>query len=265
MLHDITTGRYIKSDSVWHRIDPRMKIIMSLFFSATVFICNNIFSIFSAMFLAGIAISIAEIPIRFILKGLKSLSWFLLFMFFINIFSGTGNILFKWGIITITEDGIYKALLVTSKFVVFNINTSMLTLTTSPISLTDGFAWLVKPLKKFHVPTDSLAMIVTVMLRLIPTVADEYERISKASRARRFGAADKGIIAKIKVVAVCVIPLLINSFRHTDELALAMDARCYGSGMRKPRKKLKFARNDVIFSSVVIFFCIFLAFIEFLH
>lgn len=263
MLRDITIGRYINSDSVLHRADPRTKIIITIAFSFAVFLCNSLLSMVLALIFITASIIVAKIPIKYIIKGLKPLRWFLLLMFFVNLFSCDGNILFRWGIITISDNGLYKAILITLKFVLFTAAASLFTLTTSPVSLTDGFARLIKPLKLLRIPTDSVAMIISIMLRFIPLAADEYERISKAQKARN--TAEKGIIQKIKSLSACAVPLIINTFRHTDELAAAMDARCYGIGTRKPRKKLKFSRIDFILSIFMIIFYVFLAIIEFLH
>ncbi len=265
MLRDITVGRYIKSDSVVHRADPRTKTVAAIIFSVAVMLCDTLISQLFALCFVTAATAAAKIPLKYIFKGLKPLRWFLLIMFFINIFTADGNILFNRGIITITDGGVYKALLVTFKLGLFCMGASLLTLTTSPIALTDGLAHMIRPLRIFRIPTDSFAMIISVMLRLIPASADEYERIAKAQKARRIDADSDSIITKIKNAAVCAVPLFISLLRHTDELALAMDARCYGIGIRTPRKKLKFTRVDVGMSIIIIVFCVFLAIIEFLH
>ncbi len=250
MLRDITLGRYIKADSPLHKADPRTKAICAIAFSVAVFICDTLFAQLAALIFIILSATAAKIQLKYLFKGLKPLSLFLLFMFLIN---------------TFTDGNIYHAALVTMKFVLFTLGASVFTLTTEPIALTDGFASLIKPLRIFRIPTDAIAMIISITLRLIPTFADEYERISKAYRARGFDSDNKGLVSKIKSASVCVLPLFISTFRHTDELALAMDARCYGKLGRKPRKKLKFTKIDCVTGIIMMFFCVFLAFIEFLH
>lgn len=265
MLRDITIGRYVKSNSVLHRADSRTKIISAIIFPVAVLLCENLISVaFAALFFAVGAV-ISKLPFKYILRGLKPIRWFLLFMFAVNIFTAQGNILFNWGIITITADGICNAVLITAKFALFMLWTSLFTLTTPPLEIADGFIQLTKPLKVLHIPVEAIAVSISLMLRFIPMTADEYERIQKAQAARTGQISQKGLIRKIKSAAVCAVPLFVNAFRHTDELSLAMEARCYGKPGRNPRKKLKFTQRDYLLLFSMVLFCVFLAFIEFLH
>lgn len=265
MLHDITIGRYVSGDSVLHRLDPRTKIIGALVYSAAVLSCSSFISMAAAGAAAAAAAVISKIPVSYIIKGLKPLQWFILFTVIIDLFCIDGTALWQFGAIHITYEGISAAALLALRFIFFVLGTSLLTLTTPPVALTDGLARLMKPLKAIKLPADDIAMIISITLRFIPAFADEAERIMKAQKARGADFGSGSIITRIRSIMPVTIPLFISVFRRADELSLAMDARCYGKGVRNPRKKFCFSRIDAYFSLIMIFFCGFLAIIEFFN
>lgn len=264
MLGDITIGRYIAKNSPLHSSDARTKIIAAAIFTAAVFACNSLFSLALLLLFCAAAACVSKIPVKYALSGLKPLRWFILFTIIVNLFFGGGNVLLSVWVLHITDTGIITAIKAALKFILLIGGTSLLTLTTSPIALTDGIARLIKPLNKIKIPADAIAMMISITLRFIPMFADEAEKIMKAQRARGadFGG---GIKKKLHSALAITIPLFISVFRRADELALAMDSRCYGAGKRAPRHKSEFSKNDMVIMLIMLALCTFLALIEFLH
>ena len=264
MLRDITVGRYIEADSPLHRSDARSKITATLIYSISVFILHDpltigIFTLFTAA-----AVFISNVPVCAMLRGLKPLRWFILFTVAVSIFTSDGVTLWQWQMFRITDNGIRSAVILSLKFLMLVSGTSLMTLTTPPIALTDGFARLMKPLKLIRLPVDDIAMMISITLRFIPIFADEAEKISKAQRARGASFKDKGL-GKIKAILPLTVPLFISVLRKSEELALAMDARCYGSGARRPRKKTRFHKTDILILSTTVIVCVFLTLFEIFH
>lgn len=265
MLRDITIGRYVSGSSPLHRLDPRTKIAGALVYSAAVLSCSSFISMAAAGAAAAVAAVISRIPLSYIIKGLKPLRWFILFTVIIDLFFVSGRIIWQLGFLHITYEGILAAALISLRFIFFVLGTSLLTLTTPPIELTDGLARIMKPLKVIKIPADDIAMIISITLRFIPSFADEAERIMKAQKARGADFSSGSIISRIRAIMPVTIPLFIGVFKRADELSLAMDARCYGKGSRNPRKKFSFNKIDAYFALIMIFFCGFLAIIEFFN
>lgn len=263
MLRDITIGRYVERSSALHRLDARSKIIGALICSILTLACSSFFSMAAIAALTAAAALISHIPFNYILKGLKPIRWFILFTVIVNLISVGGTAVWQWSVFCITAEGINAAALIAARLILFFSSTSLLTLTTPPISLTDGFARLMRPLRHLRIPVDDIAMMISITLRSIPAFADEADRIMKAQRARGADFSHGGLIARAKAIMPVTIPLFISVFRRADELSLAMDARCYGKGTRTPRKKARFGRNDLYAFIIMILFCGFLAIIEF--
>lgn len=264
MLRDITIGRYIEADSPLHRADARSKIIAALIYSVAVFAINNPVCAAALVLFTVAAIILSRIPVKTTLKGLIPLRWFILFTVVISIFTVQGNVLWRWQILHITDNGIYTAIMLSVKFMLFVTGTSLLTLTTPPIMLTDGLARLMKPLKLIKVPVDDIAMIISITLRFIPMFADEAEKILKAQRARGADFRTKGF-GKLKTVLPVTVPLFVSVLRKSEELALAMDARCYGKGTRNPMRRSTFHCIDILILSITPLICVFLGLFEILH
>lgn len=265
MLKDITIGRYIETESFLHRLDSRSKILGTILFSITVLSCKSFISLAALGIITAASIAASHLPFKYVIRGLKPLRWLILFTVILNIFTVDGNILWQWKSLHITYEGISFAALVAIRFILFVTGTSILTLTTPPIALTDGLARLMKPLKKIRVPVDDIAMIISVTLRFIPLFADEAERIMKAQKARGADLGRGKLISKLHSIIPVIIPLFLSVFRRADELSLAMDSRCYGRGVRNPRKKSFFHRNDLIFGVFLSIFCGILILFEFYH
>lgn len=246
MLKDITIGQFFPGTSPVHRMDPRTKIILSMLMIVLVFIIKSYigYAVFGVGLLAVILIS--HIPIKYILKGLKPLLFIIILTFIINLFFTPGRIIFSLWKIKITAEGVDQAIRMALRLVFLVVGTSLLTLTTSPLSLTDGMEILMNPLKKIKFPAHELAMMMTIALRFIPTLLDETDRIMKAQMSRGADFESGNLFKRAKSMIPLLIPLFISAFRRADELALAMEARCYKGGENRTRmKQLSFTLVDL--------------------
>lgn len=258
MFKDITIGQYFPGESIVHRFDPRLKIITMIFFIISLFFINTFIPyIFVAIYLF-IIIKIGNLPLKVVLKGLKPLRWILLITFVINIFFLPGEPLFKLGFLTISKEGLKTACLMAIRLMFLVLGTSLLTYTTSPIELTDGIEALLKPMKKIGVPSHEIAMMMTIALRFIPTLIEETDKIMKAQMARGADFESGNIIKRSKNLVPLLVPLFVNSFRRADELATAMEARCYRGGVGRTKMKvLVLEKYDyAIFLGNIMFFLI---------
>ena len=258
MFKDITIGQYFPGESIVHRFDPRLKIITMIFFIISLFFINTFIPyIFVAIYLF-IIIKIGNLPLKVVLKGLKPLRWILLITFVINIFFLPGEPLLKFGFLTISKEGLKTACLMAIRLMFLVLGTSLLTYTTSPIELTDGIEALLKPMKKIGVPSHEIAMMMTIALRFIPTLIEETDKIMKAQMARGADFESGNIIKRSKNLVPLLVPLFVNSFRRADELATAMEARCYRGGVGRTKMKvLVLEKYDyAIFLGNIVFFLI---------
>ncbi|WP_026883254.1 energy-coupling factor transporter transmembrane component T family protein [Clostridium akagii] len=254
MLKDITIGQYIPGDSFVHKLDPRVKIILSLLYIIDLFLINHYVGyIFVIAFTAAIIIT-SKIQLRYIYNGLKPIFILLIITALMNVLMTPGdNLVFKYGFITIYREGLNLAGFMMLRLVFLIIGTSLLTLTTSPIELTDGLEKLMNPLKKIGVPAHELAMMMTIALRFIPTLIDETDKIMKAQMARGADFESGNLFQRAKSLIPVLVPLFISSFRRADELAMAMEARCYRGGDSRTRMKvLKLEYRDGIATAVTI-------------
>ncbi len=256
MLKDITIGQYFPGNSIIHRLDPRIKmIIVTLFIGSLFFINNFIPYVFILGFILGI-IKISGLPFNYILKGLKPLIFIILITFSINIFLTKGEVLWRVGPLAITKEGLYFAVFMALRLIFLITGTSLLTLTTSPIALTDGIESLLNPFKKIGLPAHELAMMMTIALRFIPTLLEETDKIMKAQMARGADFESGNILRRAKNLVPLLVPLFINAFRRAEELATAMEARCYRGGDNRTRlNELKLDRKDIVilFTSILFF------------
>ncbi len=250
MLKDITLGQYFSGNSPLHRLDPRTKIIMVLIYVISIFFAQNILSLALMIFCAVAAVAVSGISPKVVLKSIKPILFLVIFTAFINVFLTTSDTepLVSWKFITIYKEGVINAVFMIVRIVCLVIGTSvMLTYTTSPITLTDGLERLLKPLKKLHVPVHEFAMMMTIALRFIPTLLEETDKIINAQKARGAGFDSKGIVNKAKAFLPILIPLFISAFRRADELAIAMECRCYrGDEGRTRMRILNYKRLDLI-------------------
>ena len=242
----ITLGQYFPGNSVIHRLDPRVKIVLSLALIVLVFFCNSAltYGLFLA-FLLGVS-ALSRIHLRFIIRGMKPILFIVLMTFVINmLFTSGGTKLWSWRFITITDRGVQTAVRMALRLILLVIVSQILTLTTSSISLTDGLESLLKPLAKIGFPAHELAMMMSIAMRFIPTLMKEADKIMKAQKARGADFETGGLIKRARAMLPLLVPLFISAFRRADELAMAMEARCYRGGVRRTRMKvLKLTRLD---------------------
>ncbi|ADZ22143.1 permease (Cobalt permease subfamily) [Clostridium acetobutylicum EA 2018] len=257
MIKDITIGQYIPGKSFIHKLDPRTKILLSLVYIVNLFLIDKFKGyIFITAFTLFI-IFISGIKMKYIYKSLKPILLLIIFTGALNIFMtpGAAAPLFHWSFIHIYKEGLVLAAFMSIRLIFLIIGTSMLTYTTSPIELTDGIEKLLTPFSKIGLPAHEFAMMMTIALRFIPTLIDETDKIMKAQMARGADIDSGNIIKKAKSLIPILVPLFISSFRRTDELAMAMESRCYRGGEGRTRmKQLKFTSRDcvAVFFSVVL-------------
>ena len=257
MIKDITIGQYIPGNSFVHKLDPRVKIIISLIYIIDLFIVNNFKGYIFIVLFTLAAILISQIKFKYIYKGLKPILILVIITAILNLFLTPGEtLLFKWKFITIYKEGVRLAVFMVLRLVFLIIGTSLLTLTTSPIELTAGIEKLLNPLRKIGVPAHELAMMMTIALRFIPTLMDETDKIMKAQMARGADFESGNLIQRAKNLIPLLVPLFISSFRRADELAMAMEARCYRGGEGRTRmKELSFSSRDFVaiaFTSILV-------------
>ena len=247
MLKDITIGQYYPGHSAVHRIDPRMKIILTTVYIVMLFLINNPVGLIIGLFVLTIGYGVAKIPIPFLFKSLKPVLPIILFTSVLNIFFVDGDILYRWWIFKISSQGLMLALIMAIRILCLIAGTSLLTYTTSPIVLTDGLERMMAPLKAIKLPVHELAMMMTIALRFIPTLIEETDKIMSAQKARGADIESGGLMKRAKALIPILIPLFVSAFRRADELALAMECRCYHGGEGRTRmKQLKFSRVDVL-------------------
>jgi len=256
MLKDITMGQYFPVDSIIHALDPRVKIFATLIFMIVVFIANSplSFGIILAFILCIIFLS--KINMISILRALKPVLFIIFFTALINIFLTDGeNVVLKWKFLKITEEGLGSAAIMAIRIILLVAATSLLTFTTSPILLTDGIEKLLRPFSKVGLPAHELAMMMTIALRFIPTLLEETDKIIMAQKSRGADFESGNLIRRSKALVPILVPLFISSFRRADELATAMECRCYRGGEDRTRlREIKFAKKDVISLVILIFF-----------
>ncbi len=248
MLKDITLGQYFPTNSIVHRLDSRIKIISVLVFIIAVFVCNSVFSFSIAVLFTLICIFASKISLTTVLKSLKPVFILIIFTAIINLFFTSGDTyIIEWKFIKITENGLYSAVKMAVRIILLVSFTSLLTFTTSPIALTDGIEALLKPFSKIGLPSHELAMMMTIALRFIPTLLEETDKIIMAQKSRGADFETGNIIKRAKSLIPIMVPLFINSFRRADELATAMECRCYRGGKGRTKlKELKITLKDTL-------------------
>ncbi|MTI60547.1 MAG: energy-coupling factor transporter transmembrane protein EcfT [Firmicutes bacterium] len=248
MLKDITVGQYIPGDSPVHSLDSRIKIIITILLITALFFINQFlgFGIFFVFIIFVIFLS--RLPVMRVIKGLKPIFFLIILTFLLHIFlTKGGRVIWEWHFISIEEEGLFTGLFMVSRILLLIMFTSLLTLTTSPLQLTDGIESLLNPLKRFGVPAGELAMMMTIALRFIPTLLEEAEKIMKAQMARGADFESGNIIQRAKNLIPLLVPLFISAFRRADDLALAMESRCYHGGEGRTRlHQLQIKPNDII-------------------
>ncbi len=247
MIRDITIGQYYPAESILHRLDPRMKIVATVIYMISLFCLENLpgYIVVAAFF--GLVVYLSKVPFRFMVKGLRPILFLLVFTAGLSLFVTPGEILWKWGMISISRQGIWKAVFMALRLIFLIIGSSVLTLTTTPNQLTDGMEKLLRPLNKLHVPVHEVAMMMSIALRFIPILIEEMDKIMKAQMSRGADFESGNLIKRMKNMLPLLVPLFVSANRRANELAYAMDARCYHGGEgRTKMKPLQYKKRDVI-------------------
>lgn len=253
MLRDITLGQYYQADSVIHRLDPRVKLGTTILFIISLFVFDGVGGYVTAALFLALVIRLSGVPFRFMIKGMKSIVFLLSITVIFNLFLTPGEpILHLWKL-TVTQEGIRLAVLLSIRLGFLIIGSSVMTLTTTPNQLTDGLEKMLKPLNKVKVPVHEIAMMMSIALRFIPILMEETDKIMKAQLARCADFESGNLIKKAKSLVPLLVPLFISAFRRANDLAMAMEARCYRGGEHRTKMKpLHYERRDYIAYLVVL-------------
>ena len=253
-MTNITLGQYFPGNSSIHRLDPRTKILLMLLYIVVVFLVQSLWLFILPFAFVVLVTLLSKVPVSYVLRSLKPLRFFLLFMFFINLFLTPGeNVLLAFWVIRITSEALRQAVYISLRLILLVGGTSLMTLTTSPISLTDGLERLLKPFSRIGFPSHELAMMMTIALRFIPTLMEEADKIRKAQIARGADFESGNLINRAKSMIPILVPLFVSAFRRADELAMAMESRCYHGGEGRTRMHvLRFALRDAAAALIVV-------------
>lgn len=258
MLKDITIGRYYNTDSIIHRLDPRTKMNITILFMILIFMMNHIASYVFIFAFLMILIKLANIPYKYVFKGLKGIMILLMFSVVINLFFTPGKPVISFYFLQITDEGIYNALIMSARLTLLILGSTLMTLTTTPIRLTDAIEKSLSPYKKFGIPAHEIALMMSMSMRYIPTLIDETDKIMKAQMARGANFETGSIFQRAKAFVPIFIPLFVNSFRRADELSMAMVSRCYnGADGRTKLNPLKYGKKDFTAYFIFVFFMVF--------
>ena len=247
MLRDITLGQYYQTESIIHRLDPRVKLAGTLTFIVSLFLFQNYFGYLVAAVFLALVIVLSHVPFKFMIRGMKAIAFLLVITVGFNLFLTPGEPLVTFWKLTITQEGLKTAFNMALRLVMLIIGSSIMTLTTTPNNLTDGMEKSMKFLKIFHVPVHEVAMMMSIALRFIPILLEETDKIMKAQIARGADFESGNLVKKAKALVPLLVPLFISAFRRANDLAMAMEARCYRGGEgRTKMKPLVYKRRDWI-------------------
>lgn len=263
-MSDITLGQYFPGNSPLHKLDARAKIVLLIAFMVAIFICKNFVNLGLVAVATFLLVAISKIGFKTVKKSIKPLKFIIILTFLINLFYGSGDAIVIFGTaleigkLKITLDGIITALFTSMRVVLLVVSGSLLTYTTSPTAITDAIESLLKPLKLIKVDIHSLAMIMTIALRFIPTLVEEIDKITAAQKSRGADMESGNLINKIKAIIPIIIPLFISSFKRAEELAYAMECRCYNGGEGRTKMKVMHlgAKDFVAFAIMIVFYAV---------
>jgi energy-coupling factor transport system permease protein len=266
MMKQITLGRYYPGNSLLHQLDPRAKIILSVCFMAVIFLTDQPLPMILVAVLTLAMILISRVPIRHILSSLKPILFILIFAFVINLFTVQGDPLLTIGSVAISDQGLYTAIRMAARLMFLIISTTLLlTLTTTPILVADAIERLLNPLKRIRFPSHEMAMMMSIALRFVPTLLEETDKIMKAQSSRGADYDTGNLIAKAKGLVTVLIPLFVSAFKRAEELAVAMEARCYRGGEGRTRLKiLHYGPKDIVFTIVFLIACTAILLVQYL-
>lgn len=258
MIRDITIGQYYPSDSVIHRLDPRVKLFATMIYMITLFLYKGLAGLgLITLFLFGV-IQLSKVPLGYMFKGLRAIMVLLLFTSFFNLTMTPGAVTYwHFGIFQVTDTGVVNAVTIAIRLVYLILGTSLMTLTTTPNQLTDALEQSLRPLNKIHIPVHAIAMMMSIAIRFIPILVEETDKIMKAQMARGADFENGNILQRAKNMVPLLVPLFVSAFRRADDLAMAMEARCYNGGEGRTRMKpLRYEGRDRLAYLVVLSFLI---------
>ena len=247
MFREITLGQYYPADSVIHSLDARVKFVGTMVYIISLFVVRGIPGYIMAFAALFVLVKLSKVPFKFMVRGLRSILFILIIMMIFNIFLTPGTYIFRYGILKISKEGIYMAVKMALRLTFLVLGSSLMTLTTTPNQLTDGLEKLFSPLKKIRFPVHEIAMMMSIALRFIPILTEETDKIMKAQMARGADFESGNIVTRIKNMIPLLVPLFVSAFRRANDLAMAMEARCYHGGEgRTAMNPLKYERRDYI-------------------
>ena len=256
MIRDITIGQYYPSNSLIHKLDPRVKLFATMIYIIALFSFKGIVGLTLITAFLITVIKLSKVPFKFMVKGLKAIVMLLLITSVFNLLLTPGDVVYwKWWSFQITDKGIMNSILMTIRLIYLILGTSLMTLTTTPNQLTDGLEKALTPLNKIHVPVHAIAMMMSIALRFIPILIEETDKIMKAQMARGADLENGNLIQKAKAMVPILVPLFVSAFRRAEDLAMAMEARCYNGGEgRTKMKPLKYGKSDKVAYAILIVF-----------
>ena len=265
MLKQISLGRYYPGDSVLHRLDPRVKIIIAIFYMILVFVVQAAVPMILLCLFTLALIFLSRVPVKYVLNSIKPILFILIFAFVINLFTVKGDTWLELGPLTITYQGIYTALRMAARLTLLILSTTLfLTLTTTPILVADAMEKLLNPLRKIGFPAHEMAMMMSIALRFVPTLLEETDKIMKAQSSRGADYDTGGLIAKARGLVSVLIPLFVSAFKRAEDLAVAIEARCYRGGEGRTRLKvMKLQQMDLMFSMAMLLISAGILFLQF--
>lgn len=247
MIRDITIGQYYPSNSILHHLDPRLKLTGTFLFLISVFVFKSFYGYIAVLFFLFSIIRLSRVPLRYIIKGLKSIVFLLIFMVIFNLFLTQGDPIIEWKFIRITREGIRSSGFMGIRLISLILGSSLMTFTTTPNQLTDGLERILRPLRHIKVPVHEIAMMMSIALRFIPILIEETDKIMKAQMARGADFETGGVLKRAKSLIPLLVPLFVSAFRRANDLAMAMEARCYRGGEgRTKMKPLRYHKRDAI-------------------
>lgn len=255
MFEKMLLGRYIQLESWIHQLDPRTKLLSALYFIALIFMADHWLAYLILTLFVFLAVGLSKIDLKFFINGIKPMIWLILFTVVFQLFFTTGGeTLFQWGILKITTLGIINSIYMFIRLVLIIMMSTLLTLTTAPLELTDGIEHLLRPLAKFGFPSHEIALMLSIALRYVPTLMDEAQKIMNAQRARGVEFDEGGFLERVKAMVPILVPLFVSAFNRAEEMAIAMEARGYRGGEGRTKyRQLSYSKNDM---TVVIVFVI---------
>ena len=258
MIRDITLGQYYHADSVIHRMDPRVKLIATFVYIISLFVVDNLIGYGICFLFLAVAIGLSKVPVKFMLRGMKAILFLLIITVIFNLFLTPGEVLISFWKFRITKEGVKMAFTMAVRLSMLIVGSSVMTLTTTPNNLTDGLESIMKPLKKIKVPVHEIAMMMSIALRFIPILLEETDKIMKAQIARGADFESGNLFKKAKSMVPLLVPLFISAFRRANDLAMAMEARCYqgGEGRTKMKPLIYKKRDEIAYVIVVLFFAV---------